>query len=442
MAQVANTSKIVWFTFNDGTNWQLYDYGGSLLLASSPLVGPPENSWTNGELLVIRKNTFTLGGVDGTWKYWDTESYRITNGYTSSTQPSNRAMYTKRNGAWSEVAPSVFDSSVTPVANVRVTITAVGAAGGSGAGDGGLSGYAGYPGIMITGNIVIEPGDTLELHIGSGGGSGAGGASAAGGAAGGGDLIGYTGGTGGRSGNEGSSGAGGGGGAATVILKNKNIFLVAGGGGGGGGSGVNSPGRAAANQNQLTGSNAGAAGQDKTSGGEHRGGGGGCKIICTKLYELGLMSEDIYLADQAFGNELIETHPDIYNGYRAWAEIVVDWMDGGGPKMMPWMSDAEFSVAAKRWSITWAEDIATPWAEEMAYKMGVKETGSLTGKMITLAGLPICKAVGVWQRIFGPSKKSAGFIKGAMLVPVFVMFKVVAELGRLIERKNKKELGE
>jgi len=165
------------------------------------------------------------------------------------------------------------------------------------------------------------------------------------------------------------------------------------------------------------------------------GGGGGGKIICTKLYELGLMSQDIYEADQAFGAELVQVRPDIYNGYRAWAEIVVDWMDGQGPKMMFWMSDEEFSAAAKKWSTTWAQDIATPWAEEMAYRVGRKQQGSLTGRMIMAAGIPICKAVGVWQRWFGPSKKSAGFGKGLMLIPVFVMFKLVAELGRLIERK-------
>jgi hypothetical protein len=170
--------------------------------------------------------------------------------------------------------------------------------------------------------------------------------------------------------------------------------------------------------------------------GEGRGGGGGGKIICTKLYKLGLMSYDIYQADQAFGAELVERSPDIYNGYRAWAEIVVDWMDGSGPKMMPWMTDEEFSTAAKRWATAWAVDIATPWAEEMAYKMGKKESGSLTGRMITATGIPICKVVGVWQRVFGPSKKPAGFVKGAMLIPVFVMFKLVAELGRLIEGKQ------
>jgi hypothetical protein len=73
--------------------------------------------------------------------------------------------------------------------------------------------------------------------------------------------------------------------------------------------------------------------------------------------------------------------------------------------------------------------------------MGEKETGSLAGKMIMVFGIPICKVVGVWQRWFGPSKKEPGFIKGSALVVIFVMFKLVAELGRLIERFiPKKEL--
>lgn len=167
-------------------------------------------------------------------------------------------------------------------------------------------------------------------------------------------------------------------------------------------------------------------------------GGKGCavKIICTKLYQLGLMSKEIYEADQAFGEDLNKKSPDIYNGYRAWAEIVVDWMDGFGPKMMPWMSDEEFSAAAKKWSIGWAQDIATPWAEEMAYQMGKHPKGSTTGKVIMLVGTPICKVVGLWQRIFGPSDKPAGFGKGAMLIPVFVLLKTIAEIGKLF-RKNK-----
>jgi hypothetical protein len=158
------------------------------------------------------------------------------------------------------------------------------------------------------------------------------------------------------------------------------------------------------------------------------------KIICTKLFQLGLMCKRIFEADQAFGARMIETNTDIYNGYRAWAEIWVDWMDGKGPKMMPWMSDDEHAVAIKNWSTSWAYDIATPWAEEMAYIMGAKETGSLTGKLIMGFGVPICKVVGVWQRWFGQSKKEAGFFSGAFLITISIMFKLVVNVGRFIEK--------
>ena len=232
---------------------------------------------------------------------------------------------------------------------------------------------------------------------------------------------------------------------STFVSGTLSIVSMTGGGGGGGGP-DSYPGHAGYPGLTITGGNidaspgdvvnayVGAGGGAGGSGGG--GGGGGGKIICTKLFELGLMSKQIYQADQEFGSGLVKTRPDIYNGYRAWAEIVVDWMDGSGPKMMPWMTDEEFSIVAKRWSTAWAVDIATPWAEEMAYKMGKKESGSLTGRMITAAGIPICKAVGVWQRVVGPSKKPAGFSKGLLLIPVFIVFKLVTELGRLIESKK------
>ena len=38
------------------------------------------------------------------------------------------------------------------------------------------------------------------------------------------------------------------------------------------------------------------------------------KIICTKLFDLGLMKKNIFEADQSFGERLIETTPDLYNG--------------------------------------------------------------------------------------------------------------------------------
>jgi hypothetical protein len=165
------------------------------------------------------------------------------------------------------------------------------------------------------------------------------------------------------------------------------------------------------------------------------GGGGGGKIICTKLYQLGLMSKEIYEADQAFGADLVKSHPDIYNGYRAWAEIVVDWMDGNGPNMMPWLSEPRRKQITQQWSTSWAQEIATPWAEEMAYQMGRRGSSNLTGKAIMIVGTPICKAVGVWQRVVGTSRRPAGFGKGLMLIPVFVALKTVAVLGKLFKQR-------
>jgi len=158
------------------------------------------------------------------------------------------------------------------------------------------------------------------------------------------------------------------------------------------------------------------------------------KIICTKLYEIGLLPKDIFEADQAFGNILKVKHPDVYNGYIAWAQIVVDWMSGKGPKMMPWMSDKEFSIAAQNWSTSWAENIATPWAEYMAYKMGLKQEINKTGFVLMMVGIPISKAVGVWQRVFGKSKKPTGFGKGLMLIGIFILLKAIVETGKLFTK--------
>jgi hypothetical protein len=71
----------------------------------------------------------------------------------------------------------------------------------------------------------------------------------------------------------------------------------------------------------------------------------------------------------------------------------------------------------------------------MAYQMGRRESSNATGKAIMAVGTPICKVVGVWQRVIGPSKRPAGFGKGLMLIPVFVALRTVAGLGKLFTRK-------
>jgi len=161
------------------------------------------------------------------------------------------------------------------------------------------------------------------------------------------------------------------------------------------------------------------------------------KIICTKLFELGMMTRDVFEADQRFGEIVRANNPDLYNGYVAWAEVVVDWMSGKGPKMMPWMSDEDFSKAAKKWSRSWAYDIATPWAEYMAYRMGEMKTVNKTGLVLHVIGGSISKIVGTWNKLFGKKNKPAGFATGLSLIFIFVILKGIVTVGKLLGSKTK-----
>jgi hypothetical protein len=253
------------------------------------------------------------------------------------------------------------------------------------------------------------------------------------------------GGGGGAGSTEVGNGGGGGGGGSGGFVQNESYAVIPGetitiqvGRGGAGGAFVGRTTEPPPGEAGVSTSVTGTSGTRVVSGGfggasptyvQESGG----KIICTKLYELGLMSEDIYLADQAFGAELVKHSPDIYNGYRAWAEIVVNWMDGNGPNMMPWLGKAG-QIRTQNWAISWAADIATPWAQDMAFAMHKTPAGSLTGRIISIVGTPICKIAGVWQRIFGTSNKPAGFATGLMLIPTFIILKIIAYVGSLIAK--------
>lgn len=157
-----------------------------------------------------------------------------------------------------------------------------------------------------------------------------------------------------------------------------------------------------------------------------RGGRGRRKIICTKLYELGLLSKKIFQADQKFGKLISNQNPELYDGYIAWAKTVVDWMDGKGPQCMFWIKDKKKrNKKQKEISIKWAKAIATPWAKHMAYLMGVEKKDNLAGKVIMSLGKPICKIVGRWKTLFGESRKKAGLIQGYSLWLLFAIFRLI-----------------
>jgi hypothetical protein len=118
------------------------------------------------------------------------------------------------------------------------------------------------------------------------------------------------------------------------------------------------------------------------------------KIICTKLHELGLMNEDVFLADQEYGELLKKTNPNVYEGYIRWASIVVEWMSGNTPNFMLWIKDKkkrqekELKLILK---VTYR--IATPWAEHMQYIMGKTNKDNKAGKFIMKIGSFVSKII-------------------------------------------------
>ena len=119
------------------------------------------------------------------------------------------------------------------------------------------------------------------------------------------------------------------------------------------------------------------------------------KIICTKLFELGYLPQEVYTADQKFGEWLRENDPYAYFGYVKWASVVVEWMDKEGPQCMFWIRDKKArGEKQKALAISWAKRIATPWAQHMAYRMGTLPEDSKAGRMIMKFGLWLSRLIG------------------------------------------------
>jgi len=155
------------------------------------------------------------------------------------------------------------------------------------------------------------------------------------------------------------------------------------------------------------------------------GGGGGGKIICTKLYQLGLMDESIYKADQEFGELLRLNDPAAYYGYIRWATVVVDWMSGEGPQCMFWIKDdKKRSEIQAKLATKWAHRIATPWAEHMAYVMGKRDKDNLAGKIIMNIGKPISKIVNLLPR----KDKQAGIVTGYGMWALFAFLYTISKI--------------
>ena len=177
---------------------------------------------------------------------------------------------------------------------------------------------------------------------------------------------------------------------AVVVVSSAPV--VDGGGGGGGGDGA----AATACSDDGSTSSCSASG----------GGGGGGKVICTALYELGLMDKDIYEYDQAFGLWLYQNNPVAYKGYRMWADILVTYIKGQGrpllPKLMFWKTQEQQQALSQHIAVSVAQFVGSAFANEIARRAGHDLPRTLSGWLVVSIGLRVCKGIGY---IFAKTKK-------------------------------------
>jgi hypothetical protein len=101
----------------------------------------------------------------------------------------------------------------------------------------------------------------------------------------------------------------------------------------------------------------------------------GGKIICNELYRQGYLSEQMWDADERYGEMMFESDPKLVIGYQMWARHVVKYMkkNPNNTKMAYWLFK--------------------PWTEYMGYKMGVVEKPTLRGRFTNWIGTQFSYAV-------------------------------------------------
>jgi hypothetical protein len=95
-------------------------------------------------------------------------------------------------------------------------------------------------------------------------------------------------------------------------------------------------------------------------------------VICTELHDQGLMTEEEYLDEFVFGKIVEERRPDVYAGYRIFADPVVRFM--------------------KRHKLfsRFVAVLVRQWAKEMKFLVRGAGKGSFVGKIINTVGFRVC----------------------------------------------------
>lgn len=110
--------------------------------------------------------------------------------------------------------------------------------------------------------------------------------------------------------------------------------------------------------------------------------GGDKTVLCSLLHRRGYLSEDIWRLDAAYGQMTRDTDPDVYDGYYAWAQPLVEWIE-------------KDSLLAKIGFYTLALPLVSSWAKHIAHRMEPQNhKDNLLGRFIITIGVPSCRAIG------------------------------------------------
>ncbi len=146
------------------------------------------------------------------------------------------------------------------------------------------------------------------------------------------------------------------------------------------------------------------------------------KIVCGKLYEHGLMSTNIWAADQEYGRQLRKTDKAMYRGYIRWARTVTQWMDGKGPDFMLWVPKESRGKAQQDLMIALTHKVGAPWSEHMAYTMHAISQDNAQGKILMTIGRFFCCAVNLIPKMPTKYKKSKWTMPYSLLSSYAIWF--------------------
>jgi len=106
------------------------------------------------------------------------------------------------------------------------------------------------------------------------------------------------------------------------------------------------------------------------------------------------------------------------------APVVVDCREKKGPQCMFWIRDKQKRNDTQRaMAISWARKIATPWAQHMAFLMGVEKEDNKAGRLIMKTGMWVSRMIGKYTKTTEPTKSP---VLGYVMWATFGVFWLLA----------------